>query len=106
MEIVFKNVTYSYKNKRLLDKINLKIESNKITGITGDNKSILCEIIDNIKDFNNGELLLGDISYTKENLKTIRNKVAMIKQNPMDQFFTNNPREEIIFHWFEKHSLI
>jgi len=97
MEIVLKNVTYSYKNKRLLDKINTTIEANKITGITGNNKSILCEIIDNIKDFNYGEITLGDINYTKENLKTIRNKVAMIKQNPEDQFFTSNPKEEINF---------
>ena len=97
MEIVLKNVTYSYKNKRVLDKINLTIESNKITGITGDNKSILCDLIDDIREFNHGEILLNDIGYTKENLKTIRNKVAMIKQNPSDQFFTNNPREEIMF---------
>ncbi len=97
MEIVLKNVTYSYKNKKVLDKINLAIESNKITGITGDNKSILCEIIDDIKSFNTGEIFLGDISYTKENLKTIRNKVAMIRQNPSDQFFTNNPKDEIMF---------
>ncbi len=97
MEVVFKNVTYSYKNKRMLDKINLTIESNKITGITGENKSILCELIDDIKQFQHGKILLDDISYTKENLKIIRNKVAMIKQNPIDQFFTNNPKEEIMF---------
>ena len=97
MEIVLKNVTYSYKNKRLLDKINLTIESNKITGITGDNKSVLCEIIDDIKYFNHGEITLDNISYTNNNKKIIRNKVAMIKQNPSDQFFTNSTKEEIFF---------
>ena len=42
MEIVFNNIAYRYKNKKLFDKLNLTIESNKITGITGENKSILC----------------------------------------------------------------
>lgn len=97
MEIKLKNITYSYKNKRILDKINITIESNKITGITGDNKSILCEIIDDIKEFSSGEIFLDDLSYTKDNLKTIRNKVAMIRQNPSDQFFTNNVKSEIMF---------
>lgn len=97
MEIVLKNVNYSYKNKKLLDKVSLTIESNKITGIIGDNKSILCEIIDDIKDFNSGEITLDKVEYNKENLKTIRNKVAMIKQNSADQFFTSNPKEEIMF---------
>ena len=97
MEIVLKNVTYSYKNKKLLDRLNLTIESNKITGIIGDNKSILCEIIDDIKEFDNGNITIGSIPYTKDNLKIIRNKVAMVKQNPSDQFFTSNPKDEIMF---------
>ena len=97
MEIVLKNVIYSYKNKRILDKINLTIESNKITGIIGDNKTLLCELIDDIKPIHNGEITISDIIYNKDNLKTIRNRVSMIKQNPIDQFFTNNPKEEIMF---------
>ena len=97
MEIVLKNVSYSYKNKKKLDKISLIIESNKITGITGNNKSTLCEIIDAIIQADYGEITIDNIEYTKANLKTIRNKVAMIKQNPFDQFFTSNPKDEIMF---------
>ena len=97
MEIVLNNVTYSYKNKRYLDRINLKIEDNKITGITGDNKSILCLLIDSIKMANSGEILIGDIEVNKDNLKVVRNKVSMIKQEPSDQFFTSNVLDEITF---------
>jgi len=97
VEIVLKNVIYNYKNKRLLDKINLTIESNKITGITGEYKSILCEIIDDIKEFASGEITIDNMPYSKENLKVIRNKVSMIKQESFDQFFTNNPKDEIMF---------
>ena len=40
MEITLKNVGYRYKNKKILDHINLKIEDNHITGITGEYKSM------------------------------------------------------------------
>ena len=96
MEIVLKNVTYNYKNKKLLNKINLTIESNKITGITGNYKSILCKMIDGIKEFD-GEIIIGDIPVIKENIKTIRKVVSLISQNYEEQFFTNNIKEEMDF---------
>ena len=97
MEIVIKNLNYIYKNKKLLDNINLKIESNKITGITGDYKTILCELLDGVKKISNGEILIGEIPIIKENIKKIRKEVSIIKQNYEDQFFTNNVKEEMLF---------
>lgn len=96
MEIVLKNVTYNYKNKKLLNKINLEIEDNKITGITGNYKTILCEMLDGIKEFD-GEIIVGDIPVIKENIKTIRKEVSLINQNYENQFFTNNVKEEMLF---------
>ena len=97
MEITFKNVTYSYKNKKVLDKINLVINNNKITGITGDNKTLLCELICDIKDNTTGEVLVGDIPVMKENLKVVRKLVSIIHQDYTSQFFTNSVEEEIMF---------
>ena len=97
MEIILKNVTYSYKSKRLLDKINLNIESNKITGITGDAKSVLCDILDGTTNITSGDIVVGDIALIKENLKVIRKTVSKIYQNYEDQFFTSNVRQEIYF---------
>ena len=90
MEIVIKNVNYSYKNKKLLERLNLTVEDNQITGIIGDNKTLLCELIGGLKDFNHGEITIGNIPLVKDNLKRIRKEVAIIKQNYEDQFFTNN----------------
>ena len=96
MEIVLKNVTYNYKNKKLLNKLNLVIEHNKITGITGNYKSILCQMLDGIKEFD-GEIIIGDIPIIKENIKKVRKEVSLIKQNYEEQFFTNNIKEEMMF---------
>ena len=97
MEITLKNVGYRYKNKKILDHINLKIEHNRITGITGEYKTLLCEIIDATKLDYSGSVVVGDALLNKENLKWIRKEVCLIQQNPQNQIFTNNVKEEIAF---------
>ena len=97
MEIVFNNVTYKYKNKKLLNNINLTIESNKITGITGDNKTLLCKLIDGIKEIDSGSITVGDIAIIKDNVKEVRRVVSMIHQDFQEQFFTDNVKEEMMF---------
>ena len=96
MEIVLKDATYNYKNKKLLNKINLVIEHNKITGITGNYKSILCKMIAGIKEYD-GEIIIGDIPVIKENIKAVKKVVSLINQNYKDQFFTDNVKEEMEF---------
>lgn len=97
MEITLKNVGYRYKNKKVLDHINLKIEDNHITGITGEYKTLLCEIIDATSLSFNGNIIVGEIPLIKENLKVIRKEVSLIHQNAFDQFFTDNVIEEFTF---------
>jgi len=97
MEITLKNIGYKYKNKKILDHINLKIESNHITGITGEYKSLLCQIIDAIKIPTTGNIIVGENMLEKANLKWIRKEVSMIHQNYQDQFFTDNVKEEFLF---------
>lgn len=96
MEIILKNVTYTYKNKKLLNKLNLNIEDNKITGIIGNYKTILCDLIDGKREFD-GEIIIGDMSIIKENIKEVRKRVSLITQNYQDQFFTNNVKKEMMF---------
>jgi len=97
MEITLKNVGYKYKNKKLLDRINLKIESNHITGITGEYKTLLCELIDAVKEVSSGNIVIGTTPLDKNTLKIIRKEVCMIHQNYQEQFFTDDVREEIMF---------
>lgn len=97
MEITLKNVGYRYKNKKILDHINLKIESNHITGITGDYKTLLCEIMDVTITNYSGSVIVGEALLNKENIKWIRKEVSLIHQNWQNQFFTDSVKEEILF---------
>ncbi len=97
MEVSLKNVSYCYKNKKILDKINLKINSSIITGITGDNKTLLIEMIDALTFPSYGEIKIGDKLINSENLLTIRKEVCLIRQNPSEQFFTSTVKEEMSF---------
>lgn len=97
MEITLKNIGYRYKNKKLLNHINLKIQDNHITGITGKYKSLLCEIIDATKQPSSGHVLIDTTLSNKDNLKWVRKEVSVIHQNYQDQFFTDNVKEEFLF---------
>ena len=97
MEITLKNIGYRYKNKKLLDHINLKISDNHITGITGEYKSLLCEMIDAVKMPTSGSIIIDTTPLEKENVKWIRKEVSIIHQDYHKQFFTNNVSEEFSF---------
>jgi len=97
MEITLKNIGYKYKNKKFLDHINLKIEDNHITGITGEYKSLLCEMLDATKMPTSGTITIGNTLLEKNNLRWIRKEVSIIHQNYQDQFFTDNINEEFSF---------
>lgn len=97
MEIILKNVGYRYKNKKYLDKINLRINSSVVTGITGDNKTLLAELIDGLTIASYGEIKIGEKTINRENLMEIRQTVCMIHQKPAEQFFTTNVKEEMEF---------
>lgn len=97
MEIIFKNVNYQLNGKKYLDKINIKINGEKITGITGDNKTRFIEIIDSLIYPTYGEIYIDKEIVTHSNLKEMQKKVSLIKQRSIDQFFTDNVKDEMLF---------
>ncbi len=97
MEITLKGVSYRYKSKTVLDKISLNINSNKITGVIGDNKTLFLELIDAVSYICEGEIKVGNRKLNKENLDYIRQMVVLIYQNPLDQFFTSTVKDEMNF---------
>ena len=97
MEVVLKNVNYRYKGKKILDKINLRISGSKITGITGDNKTLLIEMIDSLTFPSYGEIKIGNELIDRTNITEMRKKVCLIRQRSKEQFFTDTPREEMMF---------
>lgn len=96
-EIVFKNVSYQLNSKPYLEKINVKINNAKITGIIGDNKTKFIELVDALILPTYGEIIIDNDMISKENIKDMQKKVSLIKQNSHEQFFTDIIKDEMLF---------
>lgn len=92
MELNVQNINYQYKNKNLLKNLSFKLEDSYIYGITGSHKTLLLEIIDDMKEYE-GNISIDNIT-NKEKLK-YRRAVSLIQQN--NEFFTDTVIEEMDF---------
>jgi ATP-binding cassette, subfamily B, bacterial MsbA len=84
--IEFKNVSFSYEEKTILDNINLKIEKGKtvaLVGSSGAGKSTLVDLIPRFHDTVKGELLIDGINIKNYSLKSLRNQMGIVTQEPI-----------------------
>src|SRR6185312_11096751 len=82
-EIEFKNVSFYYDDKMILDDINLTIEKGKsvaIVGSSGAGKSTLVDLIPRFHDVTKGELLIDGINIKNYSLESIRNNMGIVTQ--------------------------
>ena len=82
--ITFKNVSFSYDKRNILNNISAKIDEHSMTAIvgpSGSGKTTVCNLISRAWDVNSGEILIGDINikdYTKE---TLMDTISMVFQD-------------------------
>jgi subfamily B ATP-binding cassette protein MsbA len=84
--IEFRNVTFSYQDKIILDNINLKIEKGKtiaIVGASGAGKSTLVDLIPRFHDAVKGELLVDGIHIKNYSLISLRHQMGIVTQEPI-----------------------
>ena len=86
-DLCFKNISYFYPNsqKQILNKINLNINKNTtiaIIGESGSGKTTLVDLITLINKPTSGDIFIDGIHHNKLNLKTWRNKIGYISQDP------------------------
>lgn len=84
--IEFKNVFFSYGEKVILDDINLKIEKGKtvaLVGSSGAGKSTLVDLIPRFHDTAKGELLIDGIRIEDYSLRSLRNQMGIVTQEPI-----------------------
>lgn len=84
--IEFKNVSFSYEEKTILDNINLKIQKGKtvaLVGSSGAGKSTLVDLIPRFHDVLKGELLIDGINIKNYSLKSLRNQMGIVTQEPI-----------------------
>lgn len=94
------NATYI---KTILSNINLEIKQETITAIMGNSgsgKTTLVEMLDGLVIPTSGSIEVGNNLINKENQKKIdnvRNKIGIVFQNSVDQFFMDTVEKEISF---------
>jgi ATP-binding cassette, subfamily B, bacterial MsbA len=81
--IEFKNVSFYYDDKMVLEDINLTIEKGKsvaIVGSSGAGKSTLVDLVPRFHDVSKGELLIDGINIKNYSLESIRNHMGIVTQ--------------------------
>lgn len=97
--ICFEQVSFAYStktDKKVLDDINLSIESGQTVGIigsTGSSKSSLVQLIPRLYDVSSGRLLLGGVDVRNYDLNVLRNAVAMVLQK--NELFSGTIKENL-----------
>ncbi len=104
MEVKFNNVEYYISDKKIIDKIDVKILKNQINVILGSNgsgKTTLIEMLNALIYPTNGNVKVGDFTISCDNkirnIGDLRFNVGLIYQFSEDQFFCETVKKEISF---------
>lgn len=107
MPIIFENVSYVYGQNtpfehKALDKINLTINDNEITGLigqTGSGKSTIAQLCNGLYKPNEGRVLVDgtDINADKKTKKENFFKVGLVFQYPEYQLFEDTVEHDIAY---------
>ena len=95
--IELKNISFAYDGVDVLKKINLKIEKGKtiaLVGSSGAGKSTLADLIPRFHDVSTGELLIDGVNIKDYSLKSIRDQISIVTQEPIlfNDTISNNIR--------------
>ena len=105
--VSFENVGFSYarntddngeESKKVLENININIESGQTVGIlggTGSSKSSLVQLIPRLYDVTEGCVKVGGVDVRNYDIETLRNQVAMVLQKNV--LFSGTIRENLLW---------
>ena len=96
--IEFKNVSFSYNNKNIINNISFKINKNSsiaLVGESGSGKSTIIKLIMGLIKYDEGNILIDDKELSKLNLNIFYDNVTYISQEAPN--FDGTLRENLIF---------
>lgn len=96
--IEFKNVSFSYNNKNIINNISFKINKNSsiaLVGESGSGKSTIIKLIMGLIKYDEGNILIDDKELSKLNLNIFYDNVTYISQEA--PIFDGTLRENLIF---------
>jgi len=99
--VELQNITFGYEeNQQVLTDFNLKINKGEFVTILGHNgsgKSTLSKLIVGLLMPQSGKIFLNGEELTEENLFELRQNIAIVFQNPDNQFVGSTVRDDIAF---------
>ena len=84
--VEFRNVNFSYGDKKILENINLTIEKGKmiaLVGSSGAGKSTLVDLIPRFHDVSSGEILIDGVNIKDCRLDDLRRQMGVVGQDPI-----------------------
>ncbi|MCT4544709.1 MAG: ABC transporter ATP-binding protein/permease [Vallitalea sp.] len=82
--IEFKNVDFSYEERKILNNINIKIPEKTTTAIvgpSGSGKTTLCNLIARFWDVDSGSITIGGKNIKDYSLESLMEQISMVFQN-------------------------
>ena len=95
------HLVYSYSDDTpVLKDVSFSIEQGEYVSIVGHNgcgKSTLCKLLIGLLEMNSGQIMIDGLELNGKNLQTIRKKLAIVFQNPDNQFIGATVEDDIAF---------
>lgn len=82
--IEFKNVSFKYDDKFILENLSFKLNENKtyaLVGSSGGGKSTIAKLISGFYIIDEGEILIGDKNITNYSRESLMNNISFVFQN-------------------------
>jgi len=97
-EIVFEDVSFSFEDRPLLDRVSLHVRPGQtvaIVGQTGSGKSTLTQLVNRTYDAQHGRVLVDGVDVREWNLTALRSQISKIEQDVF--LFSRTIAENIAF---------
>lgn len=99
--IEVKNLSFSYsEDKQTLDDVSFDIEKGRYVSIVGHNgsgKSTLAKLLIGLLKANSGQIFVDGVELSEKTVHQVRSKVALVFQNPDNQFIGATVEDDIAF---------
>lgn len=96
-----RNLSFSYDGKtNVLNNIHFSVNKGDYVSIVGHNgsgKSTLAKLLIGLLKASKGEIQIGDMILDEENVYEVREHIAIVFQNPDNQFIGSTVRDDIAF---------
>ncbi|MFA5764178.1 MAG: ABC transporter ATP-binding protein [archaeon] len=97
-KIHFKNISFKYNKRKIINNLNLEINPNEkiaIIGHSGSGKTTLIKLLYRLYDLNKGEILIDEKNITNVKQESLRNELSIVPQEGI--LFNDTIENNILF---------